>query len=173
MNHDDEHELFERLEADMATPDPSDDGGTVVDLDKHRKTHLTLTDHPDTDLEAGGPLVDGPEPTGPGLMERIGVPDATRSSPAGSARSRRWSTPPTADRVRRSHRRLPRRSRARYAAAPSCAPRGFANFAGGSLRWASDAEGQPLRRTAAQQEDEAEYLKLSRQRDRRVQFRAS
>jgi S-DNA-T family DNA segregation ATPase FtsK/SpoIIIE len=51
------------------------------------------------------------------------------------------------------------------------APRGASRFAGESLRWVADAEGEPLRQAAASREDVAEYLKLSRQRDRRVRWR--
>ncbi|WP_329367124.1 cell division protein FtsK [Streptomyces sp. NBC_00669] len=51
------------------------------------------------------------------------------------------------------------------------APRGAARFVGGSLRWVADAEGGPLRQAAATREDVEEYLKLSRQRDRRVRWR--
>ena len=51
------------------------------------------------------------------------------------------------------------------------APVGGARFIGGFLRWLADAEGEPLRRVAAAREDIEEYLKLSRQRDRRVRWR--
>ncbi|WP_328914643.1 MULTISPECIES: cell division protein FtsK [unclassified Streptomyces] len=51
------------------------------------------------------------------------------------------------------------------------APFGAARFVGGSLRWVADAEGGPLRQAAASREDVEEYLKLSRQRDRRVRWR--
>ncbi len=51
------------------------------------------------------------------------------------------------------------------------APRGACRFVGESLRWVADAEGEPLRQVAASREDIEEYLKLSRQRDRRVRWR--
>ena len=51
------------------------------------------------------------------------------------------------------------------------APCGAARFVGGSLRWVADMEGEPLRQGAATREDVEEYLKLSRQRDRRVRWR--
>ncbi|WP_329456777.1 cell division protein FtsK [Streptomyces sp. NBC_01497] len=51
-------------------------------------------------------------------------------------------------------------------------PRGACQFTGGALRWALDAEGEPLRQSAATNNDIEEYLKLSRQRDRRVRWRA-
>ncbi|MFD3885041.1 cell division protein FtsK [Streptomyces microflavus] len=53
------------------------------------------------------------------------------------------------------------------------APRGAARFVENSLRWVRDAEGDPLRRDAAFREDVGDYLKLCRQRDRRVRWRAA
>lgn len=53
------------------------------------------------------------------------------------------------------------------------APRGAARFVGGMLRWLVDAEGEPLRQDAASRADIEEYLKLSRQRDRRVRWRTA
>ena len=51
------------------------------------------------------------------------------------------------------------------------APRGVVRTASFLGRWASDAEGQPLRAAAARREDAELYLKLSRQRDNRVRLR--
>ncbi|MEV4501121.1 cell division protein FtsK [Streptomyces klenkii] len=53
------------------------------------------------------------------------------------------------------------------------APRGAARFVGGRLRWVADAEGEPFRQYAAATDDIAKYLQLSRQRDRRVRWRAA
>jgi S-DNA-T family DNA segregation ATPase FtsK/SpoIIIE len=53
------------------------------------------------------------------------------------------------------------------------APRGAVRLIGGSLRWLVDAEGEPLRQVAVTREDIEEYLKLSRQRDRRVRWRTA
>jgi S-DNA-T family DNA segregation ATPase FtsK/SpoIIIE len=53
------------------------------------------------------------------------------------------------------------------------APRGALRFVGSSLHWLVDAEGEPLRQVAATREDIEEYLKLSRQRDRRVRWRTA
>ncbi|WP_185836537.1 cell division protein FtsK [Streptomyces sp. WAC 06783] len=50
-------------------------------------------------------------------------------------------------------------------------PRGTAKFIAGTLRWISDAEGEPVRAASVQREDAVEYLKLSRQRDGRVRMR--
>ncbi|MFE9885598.1 cell division protein FtsK [Streptomyces scopuliridis] len=51
------------------------------------------------------------------------------------------------------------------------APRGMSRFIGGALRWMADAEGGPLRQSAATNDDIDDYLKLCRQRDRRVRWR--
>jgi S-DNA-T family DNA segregation ATPase FtsK/SpoIIIE len=51
-------------------------------------------------------------------------------------------------------------------------PRGLARTLGGWLRWLFDAEGEPLRRASADRADAETYLKLARQRDRRVRWRA-
>ncbi|MGW1076545.1 cell division protein FtsK [Streptomyces sp. NPDC002537] len=53
------------------------------------------------------------------------------------------------------------------------APQGGARFVGGALRWVADAEGEPLRQSAATAGDIDDYLKLSRQRDRRVRWRTA
>lgn len=44
MNHDDESELFNRLEADMNTPTEPDPVGEVVDLDKARSARTESAD---------------------------------------------------------------------------------------------------------------------------------
>jgi DNA segregation ATPase FtsK/SpoIIIE, S-DNA-T family len=51
-------------------------------------------------------------------------------------------------------------------------PHGLARTLGGWRRWLFDAEGEPLRRAAADRADAETYLKLARQRDRRVRWRA-
>ncbi|MGW8380192.1 cell division protein FtsK [Streptomyces sp. ODS28] len=50
-------------------------------------------------------------------------------------------------------------------------PRGLWRWSTAAGRWVSDAEGKPLRAAAVRDEDAAEYLKLSRQRDARVKLR--
>ncbi|MFF2651698.1 cell division protein FtsK [Streptomyces sp. NPDC058045] len=52
------------------------------------------------------------------------------------------------------------------------APLGAGRFVGDSVRWMNDGEGDPFRREAAAHADIDRYLKLSRQRDRRVRWRA-
>ncbi|MFI9720756.1 cell division protein FtsK [Streptomyces sp. NPDC052396] len=51
------------------------------------------------------------------------------------------------------------------------APQGGARFVDGSMRWVRDAEGEPFRKETADRADIDRYLKLSRQRDRRVRWR--
>ncbi|MEU8551833.1 cell division protein FtsK [Streptomyces roseoverticillatus] len=53
------------------------------------------------------------------------------------------------------------------------APQGAARFVSGRLRWVADAEGEPFRQYAAATDDIVKYLQLSRQRDRRVRWRAA
>ncbi len=167
MNHDDEHELFERLEADMATPDD----GTVVDLDKHRKTPST---HDSGTLDGPPPVaVDAPAPAGPGYLDRVAGAQLRAIVPAW-AKSRaeltgmaKWLAAYHAHQVGYHAVRSPL-----YAAKLALrAPSGAAKFVGGTARWVRDAEGEPVRLAAVRREDAGEYLKLSRQRDGRVRMR--
>src|SRR5206468_2470781 len=52
------------------------------------------------------------------------------------------------------------------------APRGAARVTAGWLRWLLDVEGEPVRHAVVRAEDADAYLKLVRQRDRRVRWRA-
>ena len=51
------------------------------------------------------------------------------------------------------------------------APRGFDRLVRGIVRWLFDMEGEPMRQYSARVEDADLYLRLSRQRDRRVRWR--
>lgn len=51
------------------------------------------------------------------------------------------------------------------------APRGAARCIAGTWRWATDAEGSPVRSAAVRREDASEYMTLSRQRNDRVKLR--
>jgi S-DNA-T family DNA segregation ATPase FtsK/SpoIIIE len=53
------------------------------------------------------------------------------------------------------------------------APRGAARVTGGWLRWLLDLEGEPVRQATVRAQDAEAYLKLARQRDRRVRWRAA
>ncbi|MEU8350292.1 cell division protein FtsK [Streptomyces sp. NPDC048845] len=191
-NH--ERELFARLEADMS----ADSGADVVDLDKARSARSESAD-PTADRSAdSGPvgsggesadsrpdasapesdddrpvMVDSPEPTGPGLMDRIRaakrrdvIPAWARSKPE-FLDALGWLAGHTGHSLAFHAVRLPL-----YAGTLAArAPVGVARFVGGSLRWVADAEGEPVRLAAVRREDAADYLKLSRQRDARVRMR--
>lgn len=50
-------------------------------------------------------------------------------------------------------------------------PRGLTRTLGGFVRWLFDLEGEPVRQATVRTEDAEAYLRLSRQRDRRVRWR--
>jgi DNA segregation ATPase FtsK/SpoIIIE, S-DNA-T family len=52
------------------------------------------------------------------------------------------------------------------------APRGGLRVAAGWLRWLFDLEGEPVRQATVNSQDPEAYLRLARQRDRRVRWRA-
>lgn len=179
MNHDDENELFTRLAADMAADFGPDSGANIVDLDKARTARggspdPTADGSPDSEEGESAVMVDGPAPTGPGLMDKIRggrrrdvVPAWARSKPEfldalGWLSGYAWHT--TAFHAVR----LPWYSLRLAFQAPA----GAAKFIGGALRWVADTEGDPLRQVAARREDVEQYLKLSRQRDNRVKLRS-
>ncbi|WP_405890271.1 cell division protein FtsK [Streptomyces sp. NBC_00133] len=182
MNHDDENELFNRLEADMAP----DSGAEVVDLGKARSARDgsadSATDWPtdpqpnESDDPATDPvvMVDAPSPAGPGFWDRMRAAKRRSVLPAWAC-----SKPEFMDAAgwlagHVGHSAAFHTVRTPYYAAVLTArsPVGFAKFLGGTLRWVVDAEGEPLRQAAATRENVEEYLKLSRQRDRRVRLRA-
>jgi S-DNA-T family DNA segregation ATPase FtsK/SpoIIIE len=53
------------------------------------------------------------------------------------------------------------------------APRGVARLLAGWLRWLLDLEAEPVRQATVRAQDAEAYLKLARQRDRRVRWRAT
>ncbi|MGW9427485.1 cell division protein FtsK [Streptomyces decoyicus] len=179
MKHpDEENELFNRLEADMA----ADSGADVVDLGKARSaraesTNSSTTPAPDQPAEAGDPsatvMVDGPAPVGPGYLARlIGakrraiVPPWLRSTEELKTAAR-WVASHYSHLVGYHALRAPM-----YVGRLALqAPHGVAKFMGGTMRWVADREGEPVRLAAVRAEDAAEYLKLSRQRDGRVRLR--
>ncbi|WP_406294668.1 cell division protein FtsK [Streptomyces sp. NBC_00624] len=183
MNHDDESELFNRLEADMATNPRPDSGADVVDLDKARSARTESADphsSPSADSRHGGSgdptervMVDGPQPFGPGFMGRIMgakrraiIPLWLRSTTE-LRTATRWAA------GHYGHLAGYHALRSPYYAARLAfqSPRGAAKFVGGTLRWVADREGEPVRLASVRREDAAEYLKLSRQRDGRVRLR--
>ncbi|MGX1633811.1 cell division protein FtsK [Streptomyces albidoflavus] len=193
MNHDENDELFQRLEAEMTAPPDTgspDESGRVVDLDKARRVRAESAD-PSSDSpvpesadpgavesadESGRRLVDSsPAPVGPGYLGRLRT---ARRRPVLPAWARSGAEMRTAAKWLGTHYghttayhlvRTPV-----YAARLAFqAPRGAARFVGGAMRWAADREGEPVRLAAVRREDAAEYIKLSRQRDRRVRLRTA
>ncbi len=185
---DDERELFARLEHEMSgtgsadrTPDGS--GGAVVDLDKARSARESADasatgsagriDSGSVD-GSGRVWVDSPGTgSGGGLTDRLRGGKRRAVLPAW-ARSRdefataaRWLTGHIGHTVAYHGVRLPWYGLRLTAQAPA----GTAKFVGGAMRWVADREGDPLRAAAARRENVAEYMTLSRQRDRRVKWR--
>ncbi|KFF96905.1 cell division protein FtsK [Streptomyces scabiei] len=194
MKHpDDDNELFNRLEAEMAIDSAPDSGGEVVDLDKARSARTESPDptarpgadrSPDSTpdrsgAESGDPtapvLVDQAPPTatGPGYLGRLAgakrrdvVPVWLRSA-AELRTAAGWVGRHYAHAAGYHALRSPV-----YALRLALqAPTGAAKFVGGTVRWVADREGEPVRLAAVRREDAAEYLKLSRQRDGRVRLR--
>ncbi|WP_329334190.1 cell division protein FtsK [Streptomyces sp. NBC_00663] len=194
MKHpDDDNELFNRLEAEMAADSHPDPGGEVVDLDKARSARAESADptsrpdaDPSADPERGGsgaesgdptarPMVDQSTPTatGPGYLGRLAgarrravVPVWLRSL-AELRTASAWVARHYAHAAGYHALRSPV-----YAARLTFqAPVGAARLVGGTMRWVADREGEPVRLAAVRREDAAEYLKLSRQRDGRVRLR--
>ncbi|MGW3487083.1 cell division protein FtsK [Streptomyces sp. NPDC001054] len=186
MKHpDDDNELFNRLEAEIA----ADSGGDVVDLNAARSARTESTDtradrstdsHPGgSGIESGDPsgtvLVDSPtlKAAGPGYLGRLAgakrravVPlwlrSVTELKTASGWVARHYTHTAGYHALRAPV----------YAARLALqAPAGAARFVGGTMRWVADREGEPVRLAAVRREDAAEYLKLSRQRDGRVRLR--
>lgn len=193
MKHpDDDNELFNRLEAEM-----TDSQGDVVDLDKARTARTESADpSPDsvpdpsadskpTESTDSGPaesddsgpaLVDRPAPTvsGPGLIDRIrdskrlDVIPAWMKSRAEFKEALGWLAGHAWHTIAFHAVRVP------FLYVPKLiwrSPRGLANTLSQVGRWSVDAEGEPLRQAEARRENSEVYLKLSRQRDRRVRLR--
>ncbi|MER7514819.1 cell division protein FtsK [Streptomyces sp. NPDC126499] len=175
MKHpEDDNELFNRLEAEMA----ADAGAEVVDLDKARAARDTTpstTVVDPTEPEGERPLVDLPRPvaTGPGYLGRLAgakrrdvIPVWLRST-SELRTAAGWVARHYTHTVGYHALRAPI-----YAARLALqSPAGTARFIGGTMRWVSDREGEPVRAAAVRREDAAEYLRLSAQRDSRVKLR--
>ncbi|MBQ0849548.1 cell division protein FtsK [Streptomyces sp. BH-SS-21] len=193
MKHpDDDNELFNRLEAEMADP-TAPTGGEVVDLDKARSARSESADstaRPDADpsadstpdrsgAESADPtariMVDQPtvKAAGPGYLGRL---LAARRRPVvpiwlKSLAELKTATAWVARHYAHSLGYHALRSPVYAARLAFQAPTGTARFIGGTMRWVADREGEPVRLAAVRREDAAEYLKLSRQRDGRVRLR--
>ncbi|MFE7174241.1 FtsK/SpoIIIE domain-containing protein [Streptomyces sp. NPDC057616] len=193
MKHpDDDNELFNRLEAEM-TDSGTPSGGEVVDLGKARTARGESADStadrsadsrppesPDsqpTESGEGRPtLVDQKVPTvsGPGLVDRIknskrlDVFPAWVKSRAEFNEALGWLAGHVGHTAAFHAVRVP------FLYVPKLvwrSPRGALNLLGKVGRWTVDAEGERLRQYTATNEQVDEYLKLSRQRDRRVRLR--
>ncbi|MER7660689.1 cell division protein FtsK [Streptomyces sp. NPDC096193] len=182
MNHDEEDDLIRRLEAAMAADLETDFGAEVVDLDRARTARVGLADvTPDLTADGAADWDEGDDaPAGPKPVDSPALP-----SPGGTTYKRRpivpnWLTskPGFVATVQRAT------GNALYATAYHgirtpwyalqlglLAPRGTARLVSETSRWVWDAEGAPLRAYEVRQENTAEYLKLSRQRDGRVRLR--
>ncbi|MFF4228992.1 cell division protein FtsK [Streptomyces sp. NPDC001820] len=181
MKHpDDENELFNRLEAEMA-----DAGGNVVDLESARAARGESAD-PSADTSAdsraagsGNPsatvMVDQSTPatTGPGYLGRLMGARRRTVVPVWLRSAAELKTATTWVARHYVHAAGYHALRAPVYALRLAlqSPAGAARFMGGTVRWVADREGEPVRLAAVRREDAAEYLKLSRQRDGRVRLR--
>ncbi|MGC0337906.1 FtsK/SpoIIIE domain-containing protein [Streptomyces sp. SLBN-8D4] len=195
MKHpDDDNELFNRLEADMAADSDTPARGHVVDLDKARTARGESPDPaPDRSANSERPQSSDSEPTesgngrptpvdssvptvsGPGLVDRIknskrlDVFPAWMKSRAEFTEALGWLAGHVGHTAAYHAVRVP------FVYVPKLvwrSPRGAINILGKIGRWAVDGEGEALRQYTATNEQVDEYLKLSRQRDRRVRLRA-
>ncbi|WP_328386793.1 cell division protein FtsK [Streptomyces sp. NBC_00400] len=182
MNHDDDRELFNRLEADMAADAARQEGAEVVDLGKARSARDAAEESPAPEPTTDRPaepdpsarvLVDGPDVKGPGYLGRLMGAKRRAIVPEWLKSTNELKTAATWVAGHYGHMTGYHALRTPVYAARLAfqAPRGAAKFLGGTMRWASDAEGDPVRRAMVTKEDAATYLKLSRQRDGRVRLR--
>src|SRR6266545_790263 len=161
---------------------PTPDGSGPVDWDRY-ETEIggaarTGTAPLDPDAaEAGRVLVDSPEaqrPARPGLSglraaQRRPILPAWLRSRAELGEACRWALGFAAHTSGYHLARGPVYA-GRLAAR---APRGSARVLAGWLRWLLDLEGEPVRQGVVRAQDADAYLKLARQRDRRVRWRAT
>jgi S-DNA-T family DNA segregation ATPase FtsK/SpoIIIE len=174
---DDDHELFNRLEAEMAADRSPEPGADVVDLDKARAAREPVTPAPES--EPGDPdtpvKVDQPAPTatGPGYLGRLAGARRRAVVPVWlkSVTELRTASAWVARHYAHAAGYHALRSPVYAARLTLQAPAGAAKFVGDTMRWVADREGEPVRLAAVRREDAAEYLKLSRQRDGRVRLR--
>ncbi|WP_399942882.1 cell division protein FtsK [Streptomyces sp. BBFR25] len=194
MKHpDDDNELFNRLEAEMAADSDTPSGGDVVNLDKARSARTEWADpttrpdadrSPDSDASrSGAELADPTAPvtvdqstptaTGPGYLGRLAAAQRRAVVPVWLRSLAELRTASVWVARHYAHAAGYHALRAPVYAARLAlqAPTGAARFVGGTMRWVADREGEPVRLAAVRREDAAEYLKLSRQRDGRVRLR--
>jgi S-DNA-T family DNA segregation ATPase FtsK/SpoIIIE len=175
----------------MTTDNPDSPGGSEpVDWDRY-ETELDATPRPGqpatpaagtddaaaTEVGEGRVPVDNPQaqrPPRPGLAglraaQRRPILPAWARSHAELADAARWAAGFAAHTSAYHLIRTPT-----YAGRLTArAPRGAARTIGGWLRWLLDLEGEPVRQATVRGQDAEAYLKLARQRDRRVRWRAT
>ncbi|GAA3298262.1 cell division protein FtsK [Dactylosporangium vinaceum] len=156
----------------MPSPNPD---RAPFDWERHEQDLANVVQlHQDADAEDGPTLVDSPEaqqPTTRTTAARRGerrpiVPSWLRSR-AEFAYTLRWAIGYSAHVAAYHAVRLPK-----YAGKLALrAPSGLLKSLGGYVRWLFDLEGEAVRQATVRTEDAEAYLKLSRQRDRRVRWR--
>lgn len=158
----------------MTTPEPVA-GAEVVDLDAHRAARTNPPDVEPEPEDGARVLVDSPEAQRPTRLTVAGLRAAQRRPILpGWVRSRdelrdvaRWAVGYAAHSSLYHLTRTPK-----YAGRLVWrAPRGLLRVVRGYLRWLFDLEAEPVRQAMVRRADAEEYLKLSRQRDRRVRWR--
>ncbi|MEU1115091.1 MULTISPECIES: cell division protein FtsK [unclassified Streptomyces] len=198
MKHpdDDNQELFNWLEGELAPLPEDDPHGTVVDLKSARAARSKSTDSPDDSIPGMAPTESAdPEPSEPGPEsadpdKSVMVDQPTRAAGPGylgrlmGAKRREvippwlrsWAELKTATSwVARHYAHAVGYHALRspvYALRLALqAPTGGAKFVGSTMRWMADREGDPVRLAAVRRENAGEYLTLCRQRDGRVRLR--
>jgi DNA segregation ATPase FtsK/SpoIIIE, S-DNA-T family len=165
----------------MNTPDnaPSPDGSGRLDWDRY-EAELGDPGHPDGEpvaSDGASVLVDSPEvqrPPHPGLSglraaQRRPILPAWLRSRHELAEMAGWAVGFVAHTGAYHLARTPTYAGKLLARAP----RGAARLTGGWLQWLLDLEGEPVRQATVRAQDAEAYLKLARQRDRRVRWRAT
>jgi DNA segregation ATPase FtsK/SpoIIIE, S-DNA-T family len=162
----------------MSTPDnvPSPDGSGRLDWDRY-EAELGDPAHPDSEPVAGDGgrvLVDPPEAQRPPhsrlrAAQRRPILPAWARSRAELGEMARWAVGFAAHTSAYHLARTPTYAGKLLARAP----RGTLRVIGGWLRWLLDLEGEPVRQACVRAQDAEAYLKLARQRDRRVRWRAT
>jgi len=176
---------WDRAEAEVTGTGPDTDGADVVDLDAERDRRQADTDPdtaPDSNTDAvTGALVDSIAAQRRPRFHFAGLRDAERrpivpgwlKSKSEFVGNLGWAVGLSGHTLAYHGIRTPK-----YALKLAIrAPRGAGRVVGGFTGWVTDWEGEPVRRSvvraASTDPDEAEaYLKLSRQRDRRVRWRS-
>jgi S-DNA-T family DNA segregation ATPase FtsK/SpoIIIE len=156
---------------------PAPDGPGPVDWDRYEHELGARTGTPPVDPDAAQVLVDSPEVQRPPRSGLAGLRAAQRRpilpawahSRAELAEIVRWAAGYATHTSGYHLARSPVYA-GRLAAR---APRGSARVLAGWLRWLFDLEGEPVRQGVVRAQDTDAYLKLARQRDRRVRWRAT